>query len=68
MTDFLLTVSIQAQLKAFLSGFHELISPELISIFNEQEMELLICGLPDIGMSMCPSFLPFALWCLTFFL
>ena len=62
--------SIKQQIGAFLKGFQELISPELISIFNEQvcqlcphwhcplpaclpagvtqEMELLICGLPDI--------------------
>ena len=29
-------------------GFHEIIPAELISIFNEQELELLISGLPDI--------------------
>lgn len=29
-------------------GFHDIVSPELISIFNEQELELLISGLPDI--------------------
>lgn len=29
-------------------GFHEIIAPELISIFNEQELELLISGLPDV--------------------
>lgn len=29
-------------------GFHEIISPDLISIFTEQELELLISGLPEI--------------------
>jgi E3 ubiquitin-protein ligase HUWE1 len=29
-------------------GFHEIIPPDLISIFNEQELELLISGLPEI--------------------
>ena len=29
-------------------GCHEIIPAELISIFNEQELELLISGLPDI--------------------
>ena len=29
-------------------GFHDIVPPELISIFNEQELELLISGLPDI--------------------
>jgi len=28
--------------------FHDIIPPELISIFNEQELELLISGLPEI--------------------
>lgn len=31
------------------TGFHEIIPPDLISIFNEQELELLISGLPDIS-------------------
>lgn len=31
-----------------LLGFHDIIPAELISIFNEQELELLISGLPDI--------------------
>lgn len=31
-----------------ISGFHDIIPAELISIFNEQELELLISGLPDI--------------------
>lgn len=30
------------------AGFHEIISPDLISIFTEQELELLISGLPEI--------------------
>lgn len=40
--------SVEEQLENFLSGFHDIIPPELISIFNEQELELLISGLPDI--------------------
>lgn len=31
-----------------ISGFHDIVPAELISIFNEQELELLISGLPDI--------------------
>jgi E3 ubiquitin-protein ligase HUWE1 len=35
--------------KQFLtSGFHDIIPADLISIFTEQELELLISGLPDI--------------------
>ena len=40
--------SIEKQLTEFLKGFHEIIPSELISIFNEQELELLISGLPEI--------------------
>lgn len=40
--------SVEQQLDSFLKGFHEIIPQELVSIFNEQELELLISGLPDI--------------------
>ena len=43
-----LVVAIKDQIEAFLSGFNEIIPANLISIFNEQELELLISGLPDI--------------------
>lgn len=43
-----MTGSIQKQLDAFLSGFYEIIPKSLISMFNEQELELLISGLPDV--------------------
>ncbi|CAD5226865.1 unnamed protein product [Bursaphelenchus xylophilus] len=40
--------AVRKQLDAFLSGFYEIIPKKLISIFNEQELELLVSGLPDI--------------------
>ncbi|PNS16909.1 hypothetical protein CAC42_4873 [Sphaceloma murrayae] len=43
-----LTKSVEEQLEHFLTGFREIVPVELISIFNEQELELLISGLPDI--------------------
>lgn len=43
-----LTTAIRPQINAFLEGFNELIPRELISIFNDKELELLISGLPDI--------------------
>ncbi|CDW52065.1 WWE and DUF4414 and HECT domain containing protei n [Trichuris trichiura] len=43
-----MTGAIRQQLNAFLKGFYEIIPKELISIFNEQELELLISGLPII--------------------
>ncbi|KAF9206640.1 hypothetical protein BGZ49_002096 [Haplosporangium sp. Z 27] len=48
ITEQKLTLAIKDQIHAFLQGFHEIIPAHLISIFNEQELELLISGLPDI--------------------
>lgn len=43
-----LSTEIKPQIDAFLRGFHEIVPASLISIFNEQELELLISGMPDI--------------------
>uniref|UniRef100_F1KPI8 HECT-type E3 ubiquitin transferase n=2 Tax=Ascaris suum TaxID=6253 RepID=F1KPI8_ASCSU len=43
-----MTGSINQQLSAFLDGFYEVIPKQLIAMFNEQELELLISGLPNI--------------------
>ncbi|KDR75882.1 hypothetical protein GALMADRAFT_248624 [Galerina marginata CBS 339.88] len=40
--------SIKDQIENLSSGFYEIIPKELITIFNEQELELLISGTPDI--------------------
>ena len=40
--------AIRKQLAAFLEGFYEIIPKRLISIFTEQELELLRSGLPTI--------------------
>ncbi|OJJ40648.1 hypothetical protein ASPWEDRAFT_102518 [Aspergillus wentii DTO 134E9] len=48
VVDYRLVRSVKEQLDNFLKGFHEIIAPDLISIFNEQELELLISGLPEI--------------------
>ncbi|KAL2584822.1 hypothetical protein GLYMA_14G183000v4 [Glycine max] len=45
-----LTTAIRPQINYFLEGFIELIPRELISIFNDKELELLISGLPDIDL------------------
>ncbi|KAK8580430.1 hypothetical protein V6N13_143527 [Hibiscus sabdariffa] len=45
-----LTTAIRPQINAFLEGFSELIPRELISVFNDKELELLISGLPDIDL------------------
>ncbi|OMJ30040.1 E3 ubiquitin-protein ligase TOM1-like [Smittium culicis] len=43
-----LSLAIKDQIKSFLDGFHELVPKDLIQIMNEQEIELLISGMPDI--------------------
>jgi len=43
-----MTGAIRKQLNAFLEGFYDIIPRYLISIFNEQELELLISGLPTV--------------------
>ena len=43
-----MTGAIRQQLSAFLEGFYDIVPKKLISIFNEQELELLISGLPTI--------------------
>uniref|UniRef100_K1P242 HECT-type E3 ubiquitin transferase n=5 Tax=Magallana TaxID=2171616 RepID=K1P242_MAGGI len=43
-----MTGAIRQQLNAFMEGFYDIIPKRLISIFNEQELELLISGLPTI--------------------
>ncbi|XP_036844658.1 E3 ubiquitin-protein ligase HUWE1 isoform X15 [Oncorhynchus mykiss] len=43
-----MTGAIRKQLSAYLEGFYEIIPKRLISIFTEQELELLISGLPTI--------------------
>lgn len=48
VAEYRLTGSVNDQLDNFLRGFNDIIPAELISIFNEQELELLISGLPDI--------------------
>lgn len=39
---------VEAQFKAFVEGFHDLIPADLITVFDERELELLIGGIADI--------------------
>jgi hypothetical protein len=43
-----MTSAIKKQIDSFLEGFHDLVPSELVSIFDAQELELLISGLPDV--------------------
>ena len=40
-------LSVKEQIDAFLGGFHDIVSRDLVSIFNAKELELLISGTPD---------------------
>uniref|UniRef100_H3B712 HECT-type E3 ubiquitin transferase n=1 Tax=Latimeria chalumnae TaxID=7897 RepID=H3B712_LATCH len=42
---------IQKQMAAFKEGFYELIPQDLIKIFDENELELLMCGLGDVDVN-----------------
>ena len=45
-----LTTSVKPQLTAFLTGLHELVSEDLLSLFSASELELLISGMPNIDL------------------
>lgn len=50
MCQMKMTDCIKPQLRNFLEGFYEVIPRDLISIFNEQELELMISGMPVIDL------------------
>ncbi|KAK9466030.1 hypothetical protein V1512DRAFT_31791 [Lipomyces arxii] len=43
-----LITGVKEQLDSFLNGFYDIVPRDFVSIFDEQELELLISGLPDI--------------------
>lgn len=48
VVEYRLQTSVQEQMSNFITGFHDIIPKDLVAIFDEQELELLISGLPDI--------------------
>ncbi|PLW08971.1 hypothetical protein PCANC_07257 [Puccinia coronata f. sp. avenae] len=48
ITQWRIEKRVAEQFKAFLTGFNELIPQELINVFDERELELLIGGMSDI--------------------
>ncbi|ODQ63987.1 hypothetical protein NADFUDRAFT_52972 [Nadsonia fulvescens var. elongata DSM 6958] len=46
--EYRLITSVQEQMDNLLEGFHDIIPEDIIAIFDEQELELLISGMPDI--------------------
>ena len=51
VVEYRLQTSVEEQMENFLIGFHEIIPKDLVAIFDEKELELLISGLPDIDVS-----------------
>mmetsp|Transcript_67371 Transcript_67371/g.158909 ORF Transcript_67371/g.158909 Transcript_67371/m.158909 type:complete len:239 (-) Transcript_67371:205-921(-) len=45
---FKLTTAIQKQIDAFLAGLHELVPHHLLSVLDHYELELLLCGVPEL--------------------
>jgi len=48
ITEWRIQKRVSEQFNAFVSGFEDLIPPELVSVFDERELELLIGGIADI--------------------
>jgi E3 ubiquitin-protein ligase HUWE1 len=48
MVQWKLTEEIKEEIERFVGGFHELISPEELRMFTPDELDLLICGVPEI--------------------
>lgn len=42
--------SIKPQLEYFLRGFYEVLPCDIVSVFDYQELELLMCGVPDLNL------------------
>ncbi|KAF1814523.1 E3 ubiquitin-protein ligase hula [Eremomyces bilateralis CBS 781.70] len=48
ITEWRIQKRVQEQFQAFLTGFNELIPSDLVNVFDERELELLIGGIADI--------------------
>lgn len=48
VTQWKIQKRVEEQFKAFVTGFHELIPEELVNVFDERELELLIGGIAEI--------------------
>ena len=48
ITEWRIQKRVEEQFNAFVTGFNELIPPDLVNVFDERELELLIGGIADI--------------------
>ena len=46
-----MTTAIRVQIESFLEGFYDIVPSDLVSIFSPTELELLICGVPEIDIA-----------------
>jgi len=51
LSHYLLTMRIKSQLSAFLEGVHTLIPDTMLSLWDESELELLLCGVRDYSVA-----------------
>src|SRR5690242_19867619 len=47
-TKWILLKSISSQLASLMKGLFDVIPPEILAVFDHQELELLMCGVPEI--------------------
>ncbi|RJE16582.1 E3 ubiquitin-protein ligase, partial [Aspergillus sclerotialis] len=48
VTEWKISRRVEEQFDAFMSGFNELIPADLVNVFDERELELLVGGIADI--------------------
>lgn len=53
VVEYRIAKRVEDQFKAFQEGFREVIPQELIDVFDERELELLIGGMSEIDMCVC---------------
>jgi E3 ubiquitin-protein ligase NEDD4 len=56
IVEYRIVKRVKEQHEAFMSGFSELIPLDLITVFDERELELLIGGMSEIDVCVCPRF------------
>ena len=66
MVEYYISKRVEDQFDAFISGFNELIPQDLITVFDERELELLIGGISEIDMYVFLSPFPMLIRVLRF--
>ena len=53
VVEYRISKRVKEQFEAFMSGFSELIPQDLVNVFDERELELLIGGMSEIDVYVC---------------